>query len=163
MHSDSYQRLLNYALWLLGRKSYTQRELEDRLKRFIQRKKIEAGEMSSKKVMERLSDLGYVNDKKIVSDYLQYRLADRPVGKFLFIYEMKRRGISFNEADAAWGAWVAEQNINEKQLASEALQQQKKRFTKDLPQARRKKLAGFLARRGFSPDVIWSLLQEEQL
>lgn len=156
MKKDPYQSFLNYAFWLLGRKAYTEAEIGQRLKRRAAKLKIPDAEKLIKKVTERLKELHYVDDEKILENYFEYRLKTRPQGKFLFLHEMHRRGIPFVRARAEW----ERRNISEEPLAR-ALLKSRERQLKNIPQVlRKKRMAGLLASRGFSPETVWGILEK---
>lgn len=117
--------------------------------------KLAALENAVEKVIARLKELAYLDDGKILENYFEYRLNNRPVGKFAFMQEMRRRGISREAASAAW----EKRNIDEKSLALALIEKKKKNLEKLLPNGRKKKIARLLASRGFSPEIIWSTLE----
>lgn len=156
MERDPYKSLLIYSFRLLARKAYSQAEMKRKLS--MRAKKVllpEAG-LAIEKVMDRLEGLGYIDDKKIVSNVLEYRLHERPVGKFGFLIEMKRKGINTDRAKEEW----EKRGIDEHELAR-ALFENKKRFLAKLPlQKQKEKFSRLLASRGFSSDIVWGLLEK---
>ena len=64
-NTDPYQILLQYSFRLLGRKSYTEAEIADKLSQRIKRRKLAEGLPAAEKVITRLRELGYIDDKKI--------------------------------------------------------------------------------------------------
>lgn len=155
-HKDFYQSFLNYAFWLLGRKAYTEAEIHQRLKRRAAKLKIADAEKIIKKVLERLKELRYVDDEKVLENYFEYRLKTRPQGKFLFLREMRRRGISFEKAKEEWD----KREIEEGPLARELIAKRERQL-KGLPRIlRKKRIASLLAGRGFSPETVWGILEK---
>lgn len=158
MKKHSYQILLAYSFRLLGRKAYTESEIKEKLARRALKIKLADGEVAAKKVIERLKELNYINDDKILQDYFEYRLNSRPQGKFKFLHEMHRRGILWERAAKEWDSRA----ICEEPLALSLIEKKSRRF-KGLPQVlRKKKIASLLAGRGFAPDTIWSILDKVQ-
>lgn len=156
MEKETYQILLNYAFRLLGRKNYTEAEI---LKKFTLRgKKLKLIGLDAavKKVIERLRELKYLDDDRILNDYFEYRLKNRPVGKFVFLHEMHRRGIPFECAKKEW----EKREIDEEPLARTLLETRGKLWNKEkMPVVlRKKKIIQVLTSRGFSPDTIWSII-----
>lgn len=156
MKQDSYQALLNYSFRLLGRKNYSEAEIS---RKFMQRgKKLKLSRLDAavKKVIKRLRELKYLDDDRILNDYFEYRLKNRPVGKFLFLHEMHRRGIPFEQAKQEW----EKRGIDEEPLALQLLESRKGQWGKEKIPAvlRKKKIIQLLTSRGFSPDIIWSLV-----
>lgn len=154
MTKNSYQILLNYAFWLLSRKAYTESELHQRLMKKALRAKLEAIESTIKRIMDRLRELNYVNDAKILEDHLEYRLKSRPQGKYGYLHEMHRRGISFDFARLAW----EKKKIKERPLAYDLIKRREYKFRGLPAPARKNKIAGLLVRRGFSPETVWDVV-----
>jgi len=109
------------------------------------------GDQVVARVMARLLELGYVNDDKIIDNFLDYGLSAKPVGKFYFVNKMRKKGIAGDKVKNAWAA----REIDEYKLVKELLQSQSRKFEGLDTQKRKKKVANFLAARGFSADVIW--------
>lgn len=158
MEKDSYKTLLNYSFNLLGRKNYSEAEIS---KKFIQRgKKLKLSDLDTaiKKVIKRLRELKYLDDDRILNDYFEYRLKNRPVGKFLFLHEMHRRGIPFEQAKKEW----EKRDIEEEPLALQLLENKNRQWKKENmpPVLRKKKIIQLLTSRGFSPDTIWGFVDQ---
>lgn len=111
-----------------------------------------------KKVIKRLRELKYLDDGRILSDYFEYRLKSRPVGKFLFLHEMYRRGIPFEQARREW----EKREVDEEPLALQLLENKNRQWKKENmpPVLRKKKVIQLLTSRGFSPDTIWGLVDK---
>lgn len=164
MGKNAYQSLLDYALRILGRRSYSESGM---LHKLLQRgKKLKLGDFpdaaevsaASKKVLDRLRELKYVDDDRMLADYFEYRLKSRPVGKFEFLHEMHRRGIPFQRAGREWDR----RGIAEEPLAQAFLEKRRRQWVKEKmpPVLQRKKIAGLLAGRGFAPDTVWAILDK---
>lgn len=158
MPIDSYQLLLNYAFRLLARKAYAKRALTLRLERRAEKEGLLEKERQPAilKVLERLMELGYVNDEKILEDYFEYRLKSRPEGKFSFLQRMHRRGISFEQARKMWDS----RGIDEEALAQELLEKKAEQFSKMPSVLQRQKMVRLLASRGFSPETVWKVVEK---
>lgn len=158
MQKDLYQRFLSYAFWLLGRRAYSKSEIIKKLQLKAKKLKLEEEESESlkNKVVSRLEELNYINDAKILENYFEYRLPARPAGKYIFLNEMRRRGIDVSAAKTAWDS----RRIDEEKLAEEFIAGKIERFKSLDLQKRKKRIAGLLARRGFSTDTVWSVLEK---
>lgn len=156
MQKDLYQRFLNYAFWLLGRRAYSKNEILKKFNLKAKKLKLEVGQAEEikEKVLKRLEELNYINDAKILENYFEYRLPARPAGKYIFLNEMKRRGIDIDAAKTAWGS----RKIDEQSLAEEFITRKIGRFKNLDPQKRKKRIANLLARRGFPADTVWGVL-----
>jgi regulatory protein len=118
--------------------------------------KIPDAEKTIQKVLERLKELRYLDDGKILEDYFEYRLKTRPQGKFLFLREMHRRGIPFEKAREEW----EKRDIEEKPLALELVKKRERQLKGLPPVLRKKRIASLLASRGFSPETVWGILEK---
>lgn len=158
MQKDSYKLLLNYSFRLLGRKNYSESEISRKFMQRGKKLKLSGLDAAVKKVIKRLRELKYLDDDRILNDYFEYRLKSRPIGKFLFLHEMHRRGISFEKAKQAW----EKRDIDEEPLALQLLESRKGQWGKEkLPTVlRKKKIIQLLTSRGFSPDIIWGLIDK---
>lgn len=156
MENDSYQALLDYSFRILGVKNYSESELRQKLDRRAKKLKLSGTAAAIKKAMERLKELNYLNDQKILENYFEYRLKSRPVGKFLFLHEMHRRGISFEAAKTEW----EKRQVDEHLLARELLDRKRRTWGKIPPVLLKRKAAQFLAGRGFAPDTVWAVASE---
>lgn len=157
MQKDSYQTLLNYAFRLLGMKAYTENEIERRLTRRGLKVKLAALHSAVIKVINRLKELKYLDDDKILENYFEYKLPAKPQGQFAFLHEMRKRGISIDIAKEAW----SKRNIDEDELAQVLVNSRKAKFVGLSSLLRKKKIASLLASRGFSPDTVWRLLDRQ--
>lgn len=154
MNDVSYQALLNYAFRLLATRNYTESEMLSRLDRRASKLHLKGKASATKQVVKRLRELQYLDDQKILADYFEYRLKSRPVGKFGFLHQMHRRGFSFERAKLEW----EKRGVDEGMLAEALLEKKRKELDK-LPEVlRKKKIMSLLARRGFSPDTTWRIL-----
>lgn len=130
--------------------------MQEKLERFASRKKLSASEKVFTKVLERLKELGYIDDAKILENYFEFRLKHRPVGKYLFQHTMYRHGIPLSLARQEW----EKRKIDEEPLAFSILKLRSREF-EGLPKVLRKqKMARLLAGKGFSPETVWGVLEK---
>lgn len=186
-----YRLLLDYCMRIMGRKSYSVRELTNKMKLkvkrlekystsgYLQREKSSAlfqknssvtsddtaspvkldasAEISA--VLEKLQGWGYLSDKKIIDSVLDATVSYKPQGPNAFLASMMKKGISKDEAKTAWD----EKNIDERSLAVEVVKKYAQKYRKLDAQAKKQRLAGVLARKGFRGDTIWSVISEQNL
>ena len=153
MKNDFYQPLMDYAFRLLGGCAYSEEKLHQKLALRARKLKLDKPAPLLEKITARLKELNYLNDDRLLNDYFEYRLKNRPVGKFLFLHDMHRRGIPIKKARAEW----EKRNMDELPLAKELLSQKGRQFEKLPPVLRKNKIVRFLASRGFSPETVWEL------
>ena len=105
----------------------------------------------SSQVFNRLKNLGLVNDKAFSEWWIDQRVTFRPKGRKALFFELRQKGVARDTIESVL------KNVevpSETALAAELVAKKLSRF-KDLPEEeRKKKLVRFLARRGFSWDII---------
>jgi regulatory protein len=109
-----------------------------------------------KETLEWLSDYGYLNDNEFARQWVESRMRSRPRGKAMLAWELRKKGIDTEHiADA-----IEEICDEESEIEGAVLLLQKKigRKTPDLSFEGRRKLAQYLARRGFAATVIKTAL-----
>lgn len=154
MNKDPYRLLFDYSLWLLGRRNYSEREMMKKLEQRSAKLKLPDAPALCQKVIIRLKELNYINDGRMVDDYFQYRLKNRPEGRFAFLQYARKKGISLELAKEQWGREEPDEIV----LAEQAVLA-KKRQLAGLPlQKKKQKIAQFLARRGFKADTVWKII-----
>lgn len=84
---SDYKNAKNKALYLLSIKDYTKKELFDKLKKFFC---IEAVE----KTIEKMEDLGLVNDQIFAHKYAKYLIFNKYFSKNRAAFEMRKRRLS---------------------------------------------------------------------
>lgn len=154
MQKAPYQLLLGYSFRLLTRRNYTEAEILDKLIKRGKKVKFENYEVLARKAVERLKEIGFINDKKYFADYFEYRLAAKPVGAFGFMREMAKRKIPFAKSKQEW----ENRRIDEKQLAQAFLEKCRRKYEKLEPRKQKQKIVSLLAGRGFSPETVWGIL-----
>lgn len=146
-----YDNLMQYALRLITRKRYTQKELEIKLKgRKIGTKK------DCNKVIERLKELNYINDKQFAKDFIQTRLIVNPKGENLLKLELKLKGIDRRIVDDA----IQNANINELKVALDVLERKKQAVKRTNGIKQKEKIMRLLSSRGFKLETIYKILEK---
>ena len=141
-----FERALGYALWLLGRRAYSRAEVQRKL---LTKTNAEVTEH----VLERLDELNLVDDdayaKRLIETQKQ-RKGERALKQTL-----KQRGVPETIIDATLETISTAEQVT---VARGLLEKHRWRFKGD-EQARRRKAYAFLARRGFSVDVVNEVLE----
>ncbi len=91
MNDPDYERAMGYALRLLSFRMRTQKELGERLARKGFDTAITA------QILERLQDMGYLDDRAYVESYIRSR--SKPTGRRLFRHELSKKGIDRDVAE----------------------------------------------------------------
>ncbi len=146
-----YDTLLQYALRLISRKRYTQNELENKLKG----KKI-GTKKDRDKVIKRLKELNYINDKEFAKDYIQTRLIVNPKGKNLLKLELKLKGVDRQIIDNS----IEDAKIDEIKVALDVLERKKKSIKRAEVKKRKERIMRLLSSRGFKLETIYKVLDK---
>ncbi len=155
--SAFYSKLMDYALWLLSRRSYPEKALTDKLIARAPKLGKDVSESDQQKViqliLERLKDLAYLDDLRYCERFVEERSKLKPRGRYGLRQELLRKGISKKTLDLFWES-EAGQEFDELPLARRLLK-------KRAPRAKnREQLYRFLASRGFSVSVIREALDK---
>lgn len=135
---------LQYALRLLGRRSYTEAQVREKL----EKRSRDTGLVDQ--VINKLINLRCLNDKSFTENYIRFRSQQSPRSLAYLTSELKRKGI---EKDMIIDAWNSS-NVTDENLCREAAQRKIKSLSQESDQKKREKLIRFLASRGFSWDTI---------
>jgi regulatory protein len=105
-------------------------------------------------VMERLQSGGLVDDQKFAHLWIENRSEFRPRGSRVLRMELRQKGIHEEIIDSVTS------NIDEDHLAYQAATKQARKYQQLEWQEFRKKMYGFLARRGFDYGIISTIVQK---
>ena len=155
----SYEAALEKGIFLISLKDRTKKELYKKLEEKYQNKN------SIKKAIEKLEELGYVNDL----DYSISYIKNKKYGKNRITYNLIQKGIEKKIVELAYEELETEENIddkrlenlikkNEKKLAYKNSDLKKEEYLKQLKEEQ--KLIQYLARQGFSLDKIFEKIKE---
>ena len=137
-----------YALNLLAARAYTVRNL----RRKLAQKGFDATESDA--AIERLRVNGYVDDAKYAVEFARQRLVVGGASVRRVEQELVKRGIARESARAALQGVVEEENVDTA-ASIERLARKKLASLGDLePFVKRRRVFGFLARRGYEVDEI---------
>jgi regulatory protein len=139
------------ALRLIAHRDRTVHELRTRLAE----KGFDAGAVEG--AVARLKRIGYLDDRTYCERYIGEVLATRPAGRRSITDRLRLKGVHPDVVRE-----VLEQAYPDElaqQMAYRAAAQRLTRLRRDDPTARRRKLAGFLSRRGFDYDEVQKALR----
>lgn len=147
------QRAKDIAYRFLSYRPRSRKEVKTRLKtKGFNDKIIES-------VLHSLEEYGYIDDNRFASDWARYRLENRPIGKRRLMRELREKGLSSDIITKALDE--AYQKRDESEIARE-LVIRKIDFYKGLEYSVvRRRLLGFLIRRGFSMSTSLTVINEE--
>jgi len=151
---DERAKIMNKAFDYLARRNYAQKELKSKLLR-----KFPKGDLVEK-VIERIKELGYIDDEKFVREWIEYRLISKPRGRILIRRELLAKGVNVELVEKILDL-VYNRDRERKELAR-LLDLRRNRYLKD--KKGRNKLISYLLRRGFLwEDIKQSMESEEEL
>ena len=142
------------ALKLLGRTRRTRRDLERRLG--------DAGftPPTVADVLDRLVEVGLVDDAEYARAWLAGRWGRRPSGWRKLQQELRAKGVSDDDIERARAQLVERGNApDEVESAAKLVAQARKRYSGLEPHVQRQRLYALLARRGYGSDVIRRALE----
>ena len=146
---ENRSRAFNYSLKYLSYRARSVKETYDHLlrKNFI--------EDTINSVLKRLIDLKFLDDEQFAKQWIESRQKHKGKSKFILKRELRLKGLSND---------VIEPLLKEAQDDLETariLFDKKKRILGSLPEEEfKKKIGGFLQRKGFSFGIITKLLRE---
>ena len=143
-------RAKNTAYRLLTYRPRSRRELEEKLR------EKEFPEDIVGSIIDQCARLGYIDDAQFAEQWARSRLKLRCFGRRRIEQELRGKGIDREIISEAIAKVVP---AEDEHAAAKSAAEKKLRMMRSVePQARRRRLAGFLERKGFSSEVIRSIL-----
>ncbi len=99
----------------------------------------------------------YLNDSEFIKEYVRSRVTSKPRSEYLMTRELKIKGISQEDI----GEYFNTHELDEEELAQRALTKVIGRWQDLHPLKRKKKAYDYLARKGFSYDIIRTIYEQE--
>jgi regulatory protein len=143
--NERYRQARDYACLLLKFRPRSISEFKERLV------KHGFSEEITNAVSDDFKRRGLLDDKKFAKIWVQDRLQLKPMGKLRLRLELEAKGVDKTDIEDAFGA-AAE--INEYQAAIDLARKRLKQVGSLNKIAAKRRLTGFLQRRGFSYEVI---------
>lgn len=135
----AYQRILKFISHRI--------RTEDEIRRNLIKHKVQSRVIND--VLQKLRRNGMVNDKQFAKSWVENRNEFRPRAHRMLTYELRQKGITDEIISQ-----TLDSIISDEELAFKAAQNQVRKYEElEWPNFRRK-LSGFLARRGFSYNII---------
>ncbi len=147
---DEISRAKDHAVRLLSFRPRSRQELLSRLKRKG------FSEQSTEAAIERMIELGYVNDEEFAAYWVENRQSHRPRGRRLMASELRSKGVPPEIVDQA----LDEAEIDEYGAALELAWKRTERLHGLERDVWRRRMAGFLQRRGYGWDVVRRVMEE---
>lgn len=141
-----------YALRLIELKPRSVHEIRDKLAR----KGVDKAEVET--VISGLETIGLLNDEKFARDWIENRQHFRPMGFIRLRQELFAKGIDREIVDQAISNYKS--NADELPAALDLARKKMRLFGKLGPEAAKRRLAGFLVRRGYEVSIVSRVLKE---
>lgn len=159
---DLYQKCIEKALKLITKKRYTSSEIEKKIRNFVGKLErlnkglsftVEEVNCVVVKVINRLQELGYVDDEKFAQDYVKDRVRFKPRGKFLIRQELAKKGLNKEQVHELV------ESVDELPMTLALIEKKSRRWTKEPIHKQKEKAFRFLASKGFGPDAIYKAIK----
>src|SRR4030042_6593872 len=156
MDSDIlYQKLLDASFRLVSFRPRSVKELREFIKKKMRTWKVVDQKMLES-VMERLSELGYADDEKFTTWWVDQRHKNKPKGQRSIRQELRMKGIDTEIVEKNLGT----EQKTEKDLALQAVHKKMLIWCKLSPLDQKRKLYSFLLRQGFDSQIAYSVIDE---
>ncbi|MBI1730320.1 regulatory protein RecX [Candidatus Acetothermia bacterium] len=101
-------------------------------------------------IIHEATEMGWLDDQAYAKLWVHDRLSHKPKGKALLKKELREKGVAETQIETV----LNDAAIDEPALIGQLVTEQMARHQNDDPANRKRKLYGYLQRRGFSPDAI---------
>lgn len=141
-----------YALRLLGQRSYTTHNL----RRKLLHKEFPAAEVEA--TLERLTETGLLDDSRFALSFARSKLTGAGASKRRVKQTLARKGIPGTVADIAIDQVIADEDIDTSASLERVAKKKLASYGELEPHVLRRRMYGFLARRGYDVDEIRSVV-----
>ncbi|HEX2781890.1 MAG TPA: regulatory protein RecX [Gemmatimonadaceae bacterium] len=147
-------RVYDRAVAMLAARGRATRDLERQLVR-----KGEPPELA-RRAVERLRDQGFLDDAAFARSFVRSKSSGAGLARRRLEQELGRKGVERAVVSEAIEDVFAEEEVDEREGALALARKRNRSLGNADPQSRRRRLYAFLARRGYSPDVIAAAVSE---
>jgi regulatory protein len=151
----SEDELYEYAVGALARRMRTVAELKRLFRARVEEPESEYGQTLIELVIRRLKDRGYLNDSQYAAYFSSLRRDNQKFGRQRVVTDLKIKGVHGDVIEKAVD--TAFEGVSEEKQAREFLR--KKRLVKPKDQKEAARIFRQLARGGFGPKTIFSILK----
>jgi len=150
MKKSNTEKALSYACRLLNIRPRSEHELKDRLfkKGF--------GQATVNETVASLKEKGFLDDFKFAILWVESRMRANPKGGMLLRKELKAKGVPAQAIEKALAESKEDESLVAKSLTAREMEK-----LKGVPKEKvRRRLFGYLARKGFKFDLIEDIVRE---
>jgi len=137
----------------LGRRARSAHELE----RWLLQRGFDRADVTD--AVQRLTEIGAIDDSQFARAFARSRALGKGMSKRRLAQELSRRGVDSRMADAAIADVLEEESVDERALLEAAARKKLAVLRGQEPDAVRKRLYGYLARRGYASSDIAAVLR----
>ena len=149
--ADEAMRAKNYSLDLLRENIYSKTQMTRELEREG------FGEQTVKTIIAELIHSGHIRDRLYAENWIQRRQKSNPKGRTVLKQELIDKGVDREIAEQVLAAVKSEE---ESKLAFQIAQKRAKQYKRLPIHVAKRRLHGFLARRGFEPETILQVIEQ---
>ncbi|MFP4146012.1 MAG: regulatory protein RecX [Phycisphaeraceae bacterium] len=148
----AYDKALRRAMHRLARRAMSRRDLDRKLR------DLDYEPAVRERVLDRLEELGYLDDAEYGRMVIRDQLARKPAGPFFLKQKLMQKGLDRELIDRLVDEATAE--LDQAGQAREVAERRLRTLARFDPPTRRRRLYGLLARRGFDSEAISAALEE---
>jgi len=157
MDETVYEKLMGAVLRFVSYRPRSEKELRDFCQKTLKRHRTTAP-IVVRQVLTRLRDLGYADDEAFINWWVNQRTSSTPKGKRVIVSELMSKGIDREVIDVYFSE--TKNRVDEYALAIKAIEKKNNRWSKLPPSEQKKKLYGFLTRRGFDSNTVYRVVDD---
>lgn len=112
-----------------------------------------------RKTIEYLSEIDYLNDENFARAWIQNKMQAAPVGWPLLRYQLRQKGITQKLTDKLFSEYAG--RYDEVDAAKKLAVSRRRRYKDLAPIKIKRRLYGYLRRRGFSQEIILEAMNKK--
>ena len=152
LHDEELSNAKKYVYTILARRMYSSSEIRKKLK--------EQGYTDEiiDNVILMMEGYGYLNDKTFAEEWIQSRRQNNPKGKIVLKRELTQKGIEGDIIEEVFNQSFDESQQSE--IALDMARRKSRSYRNDDPISARRKLQGYLIRRGFDFETVRNVVDK---
>jgi len=147
--ANSFEKARDYAFFLLKFRLRSENEIYSRLKK----KKFDDEVIA--KTLSFLKEKKFIDDRLFAERWAEYRIK-KPFGLRRIKEELKLKGIAKNIIEDQLSE--IKQDYSEEEIVAKIAEEKFPKMEGLDAQKAKKRLCGYLVRRGFSPEIVWDVI-----
>ena len=152
LHDEELSNAKKYVYTILARRMYSSSEIRKKLK--------EQGYTDEiiDNVISMMEGYGYLNDKTFAEEWIRSRIQNNPKGKIVLKRELAQKGIEGDIIEEVFNQSFDESQQSE--IALDMARRKSRSYRNDDPISARRKLQGYLIRRGFDFETVRNVVDK---